>query len=118
MDDEVINAWANIPALLAAAGCVATLLLYGVGSPWYRTLLGVVFFGVVAVNIPVFGIIFGRRIFGMYPGYGTVALVTYSFAALAWWSMFVMVLIERRSDHIITLPIKKDRKHDRRKHRP
>lgn len=105
----MVNAWATIPAIIAALGCVATAILYGVGSPWYRTLLGVVFFGVVVVNIPVFGIIFGRRIFDMYPGYGWVAFVTYCFAALGWWSMFAMVLIERRSSHVITLPIKKDK---------
>lgn len=94
--DAIVNDFATYIALAAVVPAILTTALYGFGSPWYLSWLGRVVFAQWLSIVIVFAVVLGRRVFGEYPGYGYVAVAAYSLLFLAYWALFVIVLIERR----------------------
>ncbi len=96
---------------LVIAGIVPSLaftLIYGFGSPWYRSALGVVMFLLGLSLTTVLGIVLGRRLFGEYPGYQWVAIGGYSLLLVAMVGLAVIVIIERRSaSTALSFPLRK-----------
>lgn len=93
-----VNDAALIPALLAGALALACLVTYLIGSrgQWSRSLLGVAFAGLIVVVLPIFGIIFGRRLFDAYPGYQWVAFFGFSLVAIIYAVLLVVIIITQR----------------------
>lgn len=61
---ETLSDYSLSGALILA---VIFLLSYGIGSPWYRSALGIVTFGyalstVLLLSLVVFGVVFGARV--------------------------------------------------------
>lgn len=79
-----------------AAVAHALVFIYGFGSPWWRSLLGITIFAKWLSVMLVFDFIIARRAFGEFPGYGLLALVTYGFMFLAFSAVVVEVVVERR----------------------
>lgn len=95
-DPEVVNDFALVPLVVGMLFAGVSGVVYGIGSPWWRSLLGVAFFGVmVSSSLPIL-VVVARRTFGAYPGYEWVALSVYTLWALAWVAMLVIILVERR----------------------
>jgi hypothetical protein len=105
---EDINNIALIPCAMAGIFAFATAAVFGFGSPWYRSPLGITLFGLMIVSVPVFAIVILRRVFDLYPGYEWVALIGYTLDMVAWIAVFTMILIERRRTPVVTFPIRKD----------
>lgn len=117
--DAWFNTWATIPATVAGAFALLTALLYGVGSPWYKSLLGSVFFALFLGSFPVFALVLIRRFVATIvnggpqtsgDGFGLLAFIVYSFVAVVWALVFVSVLYTRRHTPTPTPPL------DRRTH--
>lgn len=98
-----VNDAALIPALIAGALAIACLVTYFIGSRgrWRKSLLGVAFAGLIVVVLPIFGIIFGRRIFGAYPGYQWVALIGFSGVDVIYAVVLVVIIVEQRRRHSV-----------------
>lgn len=103
--DAVLNNWANVPAYIAAALALLTFLIYGLGSPWYGSLLGVSFFLNFGSLPAVVIFIAARRIAsvqatGSAPassdGLGWVALLLYTTIAFIQALQLIVLIIERR----------------------
>lgn len=107
---NAINDAALIPATLAALLAIACLLTYVIGSrgKWRKSLLGVAFAGLIVVVLPVFGIIFGRRLAGLWPGYQWAAVIGYSLAAIIYGVLLIVIVIEQRRGGSPRPPIGKD----------
>lgn len=112
--DAVLNNWANVPAYIAAALALTTFVVYGVGSPWYRSLLGLSFFLNFGSLPAVVLFIAARRIVatvstGSAPastdGLGWLALTLYVAIALIQALQLVVLIIERRRGPEITVRI-------------
>lgn len=112
--DVWFNTWATVPATVAALAALATAVLYGVGSPWYRSLLGVVFFGLFAGSVPVFLLVLLRRVAATIAnggpqtsgdGFGLLAFLVYTFVACVWVAVFVAVAHTRRRIPVPTPPL-------------
>lgn len=90
----------NDAASYIALACIVPMLVaatsYGVGSPWYGSWLGRIFFGLFASITLIFGVILARRFFGEYPGYEWVAVVAYSLLFLTFSATAAIVIIESR----------------------
>ena len=97
MMDETLNSIAGILALTGAVPILGAALTYGFGSPWWRSWLGRVMFGLFLALVLAFIVILGRRTFGDYPGYGLVALIAYGYITLALWATWAIILVERRN---------------------
>lgn len=108
--DKILDGYALVPALLSGALALACLLVYTIGSrgKWRKSLLGVAFAGLVVVVVPVFGIIFGRRLGGAYPGYGWVALGLYTLDVVIYTVLLVVIILEQRRGNSPRPPIGKD----------
>lgn len=118
--DAWFNTWATVPATFAAVFALATALLYGAGSPWYRSLLGSVFFALFLGSVPVFALVLVRRIAATIvnggpqtsgDGFGLLAFAVYTFVALVWGGVFFTVLYTRRHTPTPTPPLER-RHHD------
>jgi hypothetical protein len=117
--DGWFNTWATVPATVAGTFALLTAVLYGIGSPWYRSLLGVVFFLLFLGSVPVFALVLVRRIAATIAnggpstsgdGFGLFAFAVYAFVALVWAGVFVVVLYTRRHTPTPTPPL--ERRHD------
>jgi hypothetical protein len=106
----MLNTLATYPATIAASFALLTALLYGIGSPWYRSLLGWVLFGLFAGSVPVFALVVVRRIATTLAvggpstngdGFGALSFAVYTFAALAWIATFVALVVERRNKPMV-----------------
>lgn len=97
MTPHEINHLAGYIALAAVAPALVTTLVYGLGSPWWRSWLGRVVFAQWLAIVVVFGVVLSRRFLGAYPGYEWVAVVSYSVLFVAFTAMAVIVIIERRA---------------------
>lgn len=97
MTPAQIDEAATIPAAIAALGFIVATSVYGVGSPWHTSGLGRVMFGLFGSISLVFGIILGRRFFGAYEGYQTVAVVAYTILAVAAVALAITIIVERRA---------------------
>lgn len=116
--DVWLNTWATFPATVAGVFALLTAVLYGVGSPWYRSVLGTVFFGLFVGSVPVFALVLVRRIVATIAnggpqtsgdGLGALAFAVYTFVAVVWVLVFLTVVRERRHTPTPTPPI--ERKH-------
>lgn len=96
MTDDMLNDIAGLLALTGAVPIAGATITYGIGSPWWRSWLGRVMFGLFFALVIVFGIVLGRRLGGEYPGYGWVALVGYAYIWLTLWAVWLIILVERR----------------------
>lgn len=96
MNDKMLNDIAGIILLTGTVPAVGATLTYGFGSPWWRSWLGRVMFGLFFALVTVFVIVLGRRIFGEYPGYGWVSLVGYALICFVLWAVWLIIIIERR----------------------
>lgn len=96
MTPEQINDQANIIALTAGIPALLFTLVYGFGSPWYRSWLGRTVFGLMFAISMLFGVILARRFFGTYPGYEWVSVICYTLLTVAFWSFFIILLVERK----------------------
>lgn len=110
--DEVLNTWANVPAYAAAALALVTFTVYGVGSPWYRSLLGLSFFLNFGSLPAVVLFIAARRLIATSAtgspsatsdGLGWLALLLYTVIALIQALQLVVLIIERRRGPEITV---------------
>jgi hypothetical protein len=98
-DPQVVNDFANFLALTAGIPAFLFTLVYGFASPWYKSWLGRTLFGLMFSISLLFAVILARRFFGTYPGYEWVAVVSYTCLAVAFWSFFIILLVERRASH-------------------
>lgn len=114
--DAWFNTWATVPATVAGFAALSTALLYGIGSPWYRSVLGTVFFALFMGSVPVFALVLVRRIAATIAnggpqtsgdGFGLLAFIVYTFVASVWVLVFVTVIRERRNTPVPTPPIGK-----------
>lgn len=117
--DAVLNTWANVPAYIAAALALLTFAIYGTGSPWYRSLLGVSFF-LNFGSLPAV-VLFAslRRIVATIntgtasssgDGFGLAALLLYTTIAAIQGLQLVVLLIERRRGPEVTVRIGRKRR--------
>lgn len=97
MTAVAINDFATGIVLAGAIPALLFTLIYGLGSPWYRSGLGVVMFLLGVSLTTVYAIVLSRRFFGTYPGYEWVAVGGYSFLLVAMLGLVIITLIERRS---------------------
>lgn len=107
-----INDLAIIPLIIGGAFALLTGGTYGIGSPWYKSLLGVAFFGLILSNVFVAVVPMLRRLFGEYPHFEIVAWTGYLMFAIVQVSMFAVVLKERRNSDLAPPISKKEKKHD------
>ena len=105
MTPEAVNDFATILALTAIIPALGYTLTYGLGSPWYRSLLGIVLFGLGASVATVLSVVLLRRILGAYPGYEWVAVSAYSILTLTMWALWAIVIVERRRAPMLKLPL-------------
>lgn len=92
---EVVSDVATVVLVLGMVLAGVTSLVYGIGSRWYDSLLGVAFLAVTVVSSLPLVIIVTRRAFGRYPGTEWVSLGLFSLFTIAWVAMLTIVLIER-----------------------
>lgn len=105
MTPEQVNDYATIIALAAAVPFAGYTVTYGLGSPWCRSLLGWVMFGLGASIVLVLAVVLGRRLFGAYLGYEWVAVTAHSLLNVAGWSLWAIVIVERRRTPMLELPL-------------
>jgi hypothetical protein len=113
--DEAINTAANVPALIAAVLATATVFVYARGSrgSWRTSLLGIAFASLIVVVLPIFGIVFGRRFAGDYPGFGWVALGGYILVDLIYVAIIVAIVAAQRNGNTSARPpIHDTKEHD------
>jgi hypothetical protein len=94
--DETLNGYATAVAFAVAVPAHLLVFIYGIGSPWYRSLLGTTIFAKWLSLAIVFDYLIARRIFGEFPGYGIAAVLVYGLVFLAFSAAVVEVVIERR----------------------
>lgn len=105
MTPAEVNDIANILVLTSIIPTLGYTLTYGIGSPFYRSYLGWVMFGVGFSFTAVLAIVIARRLFGDYPGYHIVAVAGYSIVTLTMWSLWAIVIIERRHRPALEIPL-------------
>ena len=102
-----INEFANWIAMSAAIPAILFTLVYGLGSPWYKSGLGVTLFGLMFSISSLFLVILARRFFGEYPGYHVVAVIVYGMLMIMFWSFFIILLKERRHARPLEIPLQR-----------
>lgn len=107
-DPNQINDLATWVALSAAIPFVGYLFTYGVGSPWYRSLLGWVMFALGLSISLVLSFNTIRRVHGEFPGYEWWALGIYSFLTVVGYALWAIVIVERRRAPLLLIPLKKE----------
>lgn len=110
MSDAALNDLANAPALISTVLAVTTLVIYGVGSAWYHSLLGISLFLRFA-SLPAVVLFVTTRRFvaviqtGSAPshtdGLGWVALTLYTAVALVEILALATLILERRQSPAI-----------------
>lgn len=108
--DAAINTAANLPAAVAALLAVSAFLVYVVGSrgAYKRSLLGITFAGLIFAVLPLFAVVFGRRLFGEYAGYGWVALGVYTTVAMLYAALLFAIVVEQRRGNAEVRPPMKE----------
>jgi hypothetical protein len=108
MTDEVLNDIATYVVYGVAILAHVLVLTYGLGSPWWRSLLGITIFTKWLSVMLVFDYLIARRVWGDFEGYGLFALLAYGFMFLAFGAVVVEVLIERRHPADEAVPHRKE----------
>jgi hypothetical protein len=109
-DSEFVNEIAGYIALAAVVPLTLTCLIFGVGSPWWKSRLGRAVFSSWTSELAVFTIILLKRFLGPYPGYEWVAIIGYSMLFVSFTAQAVVVILERRPPAVIgetTNPLKR-----------
>jgi hypothetical protein len=106
MTASEVNDIANYIVFAAIIPFGLFTLLYGILSPWYRSLLGVTMFCLGLSLTAVLGVVLARRWLGEYPGYEWVAIIVYSFVTLTAFGLVLIYLVERSRRPSIELPLK------------
>lgn len=107
--DQVLNDVATIIVFAVAVPAHALVFIYGLGSPWYRSVLGVTIFAKWLSVALVFDYLISRRLWGEWPGFGVTAIAVYGFMFLAFSAVVAEVVIERRDPAALgSIPIRKD----------
>jgi len=96
MTSEQINDIASYIALAAGIPIFLFTFVYGVGSGWWRSWLGRIFFCSMLSLTFLFGMILARRWFDKFFGYEWVAVFVYSFFFSSFTALLIMLFIERR----------------------
>lgn len=107
MSPDQINAIANWIALSAIVPYAGYTLTYGLASPWFRSLLGIVMFSMGAAITLVLGYVTVRRVFGDFPGFEWWSIAIYSLLALAGYALWAIVIVERRRAPLLQIPLKR-----------
>ena len=102
-----VNEFANWITLSAAIPAILFTLVYGFGSPWYKSGLGITLFGLMFSISSLFLVILARRFFGEYPGYHVVAVIVYGMLMIMFWSFFIILLKERRHARPLEIPLQR-----------
>lgn len=85
----------NIYIVACLVPAVLYWLVYGLGSPWYRSALGVVMFLFATSMALVFGLVAWAVFIGPAPE--PVRTAVYLTIALALWAKLIILLVERRA---------------------
>ena len=93
---ELVNNLASHLALAALLPAGLVTLIYGLGSPWWRSGLGRAIFAQSFSIVLVLSLILARRFFGDYPGYELAAALVYASIFLLFSTLVVALVIERR----------------------
>ena len=102
-----VNELTDWIALSAAIPAILFTLVYGFGSAWYKSGLGITLFGLMFSISSLLAVILPRRFFGEYPGYHIVAVVVYVMLTLMFWSFFIILLKERRHARPLEIPLQR-----------
>lgn len=97
MTPSEINEVAGVIVLCAAIPAHANVIIYGFGSRWWKSPLGVVLFAKWLSVALALDVVLARRAFGDYVGYEWVAVAVYTFVLLAFAATTVELVIERRA---------------------
>lgn len=110
---SAINEIANYVLIIGSLPALAFLLIFGIGSPWYRSPLGRVIFLLALSIVTFYGVAMANVLFDEYPGRGWIRLTAFSLLAVALTLLSIIVVIERRapaeplprkeSDHDLTV---------------
>lgn len=112
--DAFLNNLATLPSAVGALFLLATIVLFGVGSGWYTSYLGVTVFGFLVVTAPVPALVVYTRLVTMLTtgtvatsgdGLGLVRLIIYSLFALGTIAFFTILVYERRGRPVIRIPL-------------
>lgn len=106
-DINTLTDWVAVAAVIPFA---LYTLIYGIGSPWYRSILGWVLFGLGLATTAALTYVAVRRIVGDFPGWEFWSLAVYSVLALVGWALVGAVVVERRRASLALIPLKKKKK--------
>lgn len=107
MNDTELNEIAGFIALMTIVPASLNAIIYGIGSPWWRSWLGRVLFAKWLAVALVFIFIILRRTLGEFAGYGGWAIALYVFVFLAFSATTVELIIERRGEDPMGPPPRK-----------
>lgn len=100
----------NVLVLIGGIFMLAFALIYGFGSPWYRSLLGAAIFGMGFANLSVLAVVLTRRWVPDFPYHEQLAFTAYLIFAASAASLLAMLIIERRRAGLATLPLRRHRR--------
>lgn len=92
---EAVNDVANWIVLVSVFPFAFLTAVYGVLTPWYKSLLGVTFFGLLASITSVLAFIWTRRLWGDYMGYELIAVTVYSLLTIFVLAFIAIFFVER-----------------------
>jgi uncharacterized membrane protein YcjF (UPF0283 family) len=104
---EQINALATPFALGMGIPWFLFTVIYGLLSPWFRSLLGTVMFLLGLSITLVFANIVARRVWGEFAGYEWWALGIYAFGLLTATAFVVIVVVELARGGVLTILLKR-----------
>lgn len=114
--DAMLNNLATFPAAVGALFLLATVALFGLGSRWYTSYLGITLFGFLLVCVPVPALVVYTRLMTMLTvgnvatsgdGLGVVRLIVYSLFALGAVAFFFVLMRERQGKPVVKIPLRK-----------
>lgn len=104
MSENEIVSWVALSAVVPAWLFV---LIYGLGSPWFKSWLGSVMFnlGLALALVLTFSVV--RRFAGEFAGYMSWAFALYAYLVLTLWALVVIVIVERMRAPHARIPLKR-----------
>lgn len=108
----------NVLVLVGAVFMLGFTIVYGFGSPWYRSLLGGAIFGMGLTNLLVLSVVITRRWFPEFPHHDQLAFTAYLLFAISSAGLAVMLVVERRRAGLATLPLRRPQGKESDGHHP
>lgn len=114
--DAYLNNLATLPSAVGALFLLATVTLFGIGSKWYTSYLGVTLFGFLLVCVPVPALVVYTRLTTMLTtgtvatsgdGLGLIRFIVYSLFALGAVAFFFVLVRERQGKPVVKIPLRK-----------